>query len=257
MLYQYLDHPSTTTVLILVHGSGEKPVDRLVGLTAHVEIDALTPELLRRWVASNARKSGIELAPDAVEHLIDAVGEDLGPLSMEIAKIAAAVSPDVPVTVEQVSQLAGVRRGETMVDWVEAVLQRDPIAVDLLTVVLSQPGVNAVKMVTEVGTALLGVRAARALLDEGTSPKLVADQLYRFLRQTHLQGVGLWSEEAKRWTRAAALWTGEKLEHALVEVLEADRALKTTSLTDERGILASLLIRLGQRRPAIANGAAA
>jgi DNA polymerase III delta subunit len=256
-LYQYLEHPSPTTVLILVQGSGEKPVDRIVGLTAHVEIDALSPELLRRWIATHARKNSIELQPEAVEHLIDALGMDLGSLSMEITKIAAAVSPDAPVTEQQVSHLVGVRRGETVVEWVEAVIQRDSSAVGLLPVVLSQPGVNAVRMVTAVGTALLGVRAARALLDDGTSPKLVTDQLFRFLRQVRPQGVGLWSEEARRWTRAAALWTGKELEVALGAAFETDRALKTTSLTEEQGVLASFIVRLGQRRSPVVNEVAA
>ena len=258
LLFDYLEHPSTTTVLVLVHGSGEKPIDRIAARTVHVEIDALKPELLRRWVADHARKSGIELTPDAAEHLIDALGDDLASLSMEVAKIAAAVSSEAPVTVEQVSHLAGVRRGETITEWVEAILELHPrAAVSLLDAVLSQPGVNGVRMLTALGTALLGVRAARALHDAGATSKQMTDQLFQFLQKVRPQGLGRWSEETRRWTRAAALWTGDEVERALAEVIQADRALKSTSLTDERGVLANLLVRFGRSPSPVENGAAA
>jgi DNA polymerase-3 subunit delta len=258
VLFRYLEHPSATTVLILIHGSGEKPLPRVATSATHVNIEALSPDLLRRWATARAQKLDLELLPDAADHLIATVAGDLGSLAMEIDKMSAAVPAGTPVTVEKVSELAGVRRGETLADWIEAVLRRDPVsAVALLAVVLPLPGVTGVRMVTALGTALLGTRAARAFLDRGTSSREIADQLFRFLRQTRPQGVGVWSDEAKRWTRAAALWTGPELEATLRDTYEADRALKNTSLTDERGMLANLLFRIAPRQSAARTGVAA
>jgi DNA polymerase-3 subunit delta len=244
VLLRYLARPSPSTVLVLIHGAGEKPNTDVVPLTSHVEINALTPELLRRWVSSRATKAGISLEPDALEHLVTTAGSDLASLAMEVDKLAAAATSDV-VTLKEVSQLAGVRRGETLPDWIEAVLRRDtPAAVGLLDVILPQPGINGVRMVTALGTALLGTRLARGLLDGGTQPREASNQIWQYLKQNRPQGLGLWSDEVKRWLGAASRWTGEELESALSAVYEADRSLKTSTLSDERGVLATLLLTL-------------
>jgi DNA polymerase-3 subunit delta len=258
VLLKYLERPSPSTVLVLVHGAGEKPNDAIAARAEHVEVDSLTPDLLRRWVAARALKAGISLEPDASEHLITAVGNDLGALATEIEKLAAAAPTGEPVTLALVSQLAGVRRGETLGDWVEAVLRHDTVgATALLEVVLPQPGVNGVRMVTALGTALLGTRLARALADAGTPPRDISSRVFGYLRQTRPQGVGLWSDEAKRWTRAAGSWSGGDLDSAIAETYEADRSLKSSTLTDERGVLAGLLLRIGPGRAGKPAGVAA
>ncbi len=251
VLLRYLERPSPSTVLILVHGAGEKANPAIVAAAQHVPLDALTPDLLRRWVGARAERAGLIVEPDAVKHLIDSVGADLGALSMEIEKLAAACAVGESIGVARVSQMVGVRRGETLHDWLEAVLFRDAVrAVELLDVVLQQPGGTGVRLVSAVGTALLGTRLARSLADAGSSPRQVEDQVFRHLRQTRPPGVGLWSEEAKLWTRAAAAWSAAELDDALRTAAEADRALKTSGLTDERGTVAALLLRIAPRRVA-------
>jgi DNA polymerase III delta subunit len=198
-------------------------------------------------VTNRAGKAGITLEADALEHLITTVGNDPSSLAMEIDKLAAASAGDV-VTLALVSQLAGVRRGETLPDWVETVLRRDTAAaVGLLDVVLPQPGVNGVRMATALGTALIGTRLARGLLDGGASPRDASNQIWEYLKRNRPQGLGLWSDEVKRWLKAASQWSGEEVESALNAVYDADRSLKTSTLSDERGVLATLLLTLTRR----------
>jgi DNA polymerase-3 subunit delta len=249
ILDRYLDHPASTTVLVLVHGAGEKVNPAVASKARHVEVSALSPELLRRWLTARAQKAGIELTSDAAEHLITAVGNDLSSLAMELEKLSAASRAGEAVTLAQVSDLVGIRRGETLPDWVEAVLRRDTAqAVALLDIVLPQPGVSGVRMATALGTALIGTRYARALADAGTHPREISNQIFGFLRSARPQGVGLWSEEAKRWARAAGSWSAEELDQALSVVYETDRSLKTSTLSDERGVLATALLRLGREK---------
>src|SRR5207247_2598807 len=147
-------------------------------------------------------------------------------------KLSASVTPGEMVSVGQVSELAGVRRGETLVDWVEAVLRRDLVtAISLLDIVLPQPGVSGVRMAAALGTALLGSRLARSMADAGAGPRDIVDQVFRHLRQNRPQGVGLWSDEAKRWGRAAMVWSGPELDAALAALYEADRSLKSSTLS--------------------------
>jgi DNA polymerase III subunit delta len=256
VLLRYLEAPSPTTVLILLHGPGEKINPDVAARAEHVEVDTLAPAQLLRWLKSRAEKAGILLEPDAAEHLITAVGSDIGCLSMEIDKLAAAAPAGAPVTVDLVSQLVGIRRGETLPDWVHTVLQRQQAkAVSLLEIVLPQAGISGVKMVTALGTALIGTRLARAMADTGMAPQKIAGELFQLMRRRVFQVNGSWDKESKSWAAAAGRWTAPELDQALAEVLETDRALKNSTLSDEREALAGLMLTLGkapERQPGAA-----
>src|SRR3954462_13468974 len=44
VLLRYLARPSPSTVLVLIHGAGEKPNPDVVSHASHLEVNALTPE---------------------------------------------------------------------------------------------------------------------------------------------------------------------------------------------------------------------
>jgi DNA polymerase-3 subunit delta len=247
VLYHYLERPSPTTVLILTQ-SGEEPADsRIAGAAAHVVVNALRPDLVARWLARRAEAVGVSLEPDAAAHLVAAVGGELGPLAVELEKLAAAVGPRV--TLDDVTRLVGVRRGETVHDWVDAVLARDGRrAVELLDVVLERSGGTGVQLLMVLGTALVGARLARALVDGGTAWNRLPAELMGRLRATRPPRLRDWSTECTSWSGAARRWTGEELDSAIALAAEADRQLKSTTISDERGILMSMLLSL----PAVA-----
>jgi hypothetical protein len=70
------------------------------------------------------------------------------------------------------------------------------------------------------------------------------DVLFRHLQSVRPFGLGNWKEEAARWARWAALWTPPGLRHALRQALAADCALKSTTLSDEVGIVTDLVLIL-------------
>jgi DNA polymerase III delta subunit len=251
VLVRYLAQPSPTTVLILVHGGDEAPDARATTGTLHVEAAPLTAEQAQRWLGRRAGKLGLTLAPDAAAHLLAAVGSDLGTLAQELEKLAAAAADGGPITVADVAALVGVRRGETVPDWVQAVLRRDTgRSVELLDVVLRQAGVTGVQLVMTLGTALVGVRLARALLDAGTPAPRLRGALFERLRATRPPAVGRWGDVAASWSEAAQVWRGEELDGAIAAAAQADRRLKSTTISDERGVVLSMLFELPRPRAA-------
>lgn len=252
VVHRYLARPSPTTVLVLTQAGDDGPDPRVAAATTHVAMDGLKPELVARWLQRRAERAGVELEPDAVEHLLAAVGGELGPLAVELAKLAAAAGGAGRVTAADVSRLVGVRRGETAHDWVDAVLGRDPRrAVELLDVVLQRSGVTGVQLLTTLGAALIGTRLARALADGGTPWGRVPATLVGRLRAARPRArLREWSLEASTWTEAARGWSGEEVDAAIAVVVEADRRLKSTTISDERGILVSMLFALPARRVA-------
>lgn len=201
---RYLERPSPETVAILVQGSGEESEDKELARGAYaVRFDSLPAERAAKWVLHRAGKLGLALEPEAAEHLVRSVGADLGALASELAKLDSLPSGD-PLTVERIGELVGVRRGETLWDWRGAVLQdQSGPAVALLPAVLAQPGVSGVKLVTLLGTALIGVGIARSFYDQGIRGGALEDAVFKALLKNRPAGLLGYNEEAGRWSRWA------------------------------------------------------
>ena len=248
-LVRYLQTPNPTTLLILVQGAGEPPDAELARSATTVAIEPLPAPRVHKWVAHRARQLQLTLEPDAAELLVQTVGNDLGALAGELEKLAAVAAGrtgDGRATRDDVAALVGARPGETLQDLVDAALERRAAAATrLIEPVLEQAGMTGVRILIALGTALIGTALARAELDRGTPPARLAGALLGQLRAARPFGLGSWEQTASRWASWAAHWSAGSLRAALRLALDADRALKSTTLTDERGILVQLVLALG------------
>jgi len=242
---RYLASPNPTTVLVLVVAAGEEADADLVRASAAVAVDALAAERVPRWLQHRATTLGVTLAPDATELLLKAVGNDLSTLSRELEKLAslAGGAGGRPVTADDVSNLVGVRRDETVFDLVEAALERRAArAAQLVEPVLEQAGMSGVKILSLLGTHLVGTALARAERDRGVPAARVPDTIYRHLQSVRPYGMRSYKEEAARWTAWSGFWTARELARALRAALAADNALKTATVSDDRGIVTQLVL---------------
>jgi len=241
----YLQRPAAETVVILVQSSADEEADReLVRGAVSVECEPRAPEWARRWLVRRATRLGVSLEDAAADHLLAATGGELGAVAAELEKLRALPS-DAPFTAEQVGALVGVRHGETVYDWRDAVLDGGAgRAARLLGPLLDQPGVTAVRLVSLLGTSIVGVGLARSHYDRrvraGQLERLVFDRL----RQLRIFGLPDWKAESARWAHWAAAWPAERVRSGLRASRDADQALKNTTVSDERGILTDLVLRL-------------
>jgi DNA polymerase-3 subunit delta len=249
VLLKYLERPSPETVLVLVQGSGDEGEDKEIARAAQsVACTPLPPERVLKWLLHRAEASGVRLEEPAAAHLVRSIGTELGPLASELAKLAA-LPEDEPLSVERVGELVGVRHGETGFDWRDAVFDgRIPEAIRLLGPILDQPGSSGVKLVTLAGTTLIGVGVARSLLDRGTRGRALDDAVFETIRRNRVFGLLPWSEEKARWVRWASAWPAQRVRAGLRAILDADRALKMTTISDERGILADMVLKMAPAR---------
>jgi len=242
---RYLAAPSPTTVLLLVQGAGTPPDPELARGATTVAVEPLPPARVLKWMAHQARQLRLRLEPDAAELLAAAVGNDLGALAQELGKLSA-LAIGRSATRDDVAALVGVRQGETLQDFVDAALERRAAAAArLVEPVLEQAGMTGVRMVTALGTAVLGTALARAELDRGTTSPRLESVVLSAVRAARPWGVGNWQDTASRWARWATLWSAAELRGALRLALTADRALKSSTVTDERGILMQLVLAWG------------
>ncbi len=248
----YLGNPSADTILVLVEGApneekerGWQPDPELANRCFATECKRLEPDRVVKWLRWHARRLGITFADGAAEHLASATLHELGTLRAELEKLAGLESAE-PITRDRIGELVGVRAGETLEDWVEALLADDTAkAVTLTPGLLGQAGMTGVKMVTALGTNLVGLKLARALHEKGTRGAALERALFDRFRIIRPFGVGDWKVVIRQWSRYAATWSASRLRDAVRSTLEADQALKGTRLSDDDGVLLDLAMTLG------------
>jgi DNA polymerase III subunit delta len=244
-LLAYLDRPNPTTVLVLVQGDSDAPEADLARRATAVAIERLPPDRVIRWVAHEAGRLGLAVEPSAADLLVKTIGPDLSALRRELDKLAV-VALDRAATEADVATLVGARHGETLQDLVDAALGRDPArAARLVDPVLAQSGMSGVRIVTALGTAILGAALARAELDRGVRGPRLVDALFRHLLAARPFGLRGYKVEAAQWAEWGSRWSRAELQRALRLALATDQALKSTGLSDEGGLVRQLVLALG------------
>jgi len=152
-----------------------------------------------------AKQLGFTLAPEAGALLLASVGNDLSGLARELEKLAPLCTGR-PASRDEVAALVGVRRGETLQDLVDAALERRAAdAARLVEPVLEQAGMSGVRMLSALGTALVGTALARAEIDRDPRRRdRLEGALLSHLRAARPYGLGSWEQTALRWAR----WAG-------------------------------------------------
>ncbi len=245
-LLEYLAHPAPETVLVLVQSRGAKPDPDLQRAGQGVDFEVLEPARVVRWIHHHAGKEhGLTLDDDAARLLQRAVGDDLPQLAAEIAKLAAATQGRA-VAAADVAELVGVREGETVGDFLGAVTgRRFAAAAEMVPRIMMSPGNSGVRLLSALGTALVGLGLARTHLDAGDSSARTSDRVYQALEAARPAGLGSWREEAARWTADAARWTAGEVDAGLAAALRADARLKDTKVSGEAEIVTEVVLSLG------------
>ncbi len=246
-LDRYLARPAADAVVVLVVPAGAKPDRPLLDHAAVscVEFEPLKGDRLPGWIANHARAElGVEITPEGANLLLAAVGADLPALATELDKLASYAG-DRPIDEEAVSAIVGVRRGETLGDFLDAVAARDAArALLLLPHVLQQPKANAVTTVMALGAQTLMLAWAQAARAEGMGAGAVAKELWTVLKESGPFLGRPWGEAIAAWTRYYPGWSAAALDAALDALLAADVALKESRVSSDEQVLATLVLTL-------------
>jgi DNA polymerase-3 subunit delta len=243
-LDRYLTDPARDTVLVLVavHSEKAKPDKALEGRAATVEFKPLSGDRVPKWITHHVETVlGATITPDAVELLQRAVGSDLPELSAELDKLASFAGGGT-IDEAAVSDVVGVRHGETLGDFLDRVAERDAArALALLPHILAQPKTSGVSIVMALTVQTLAI--AWGLTRDGRA------DYFDLLKTTRAFPMRPWTEAARAWDVAEQYWSDDTLDAALDALLTADIALKETRISSDAQILTTLVLALcGVRR---------
>jgi len=245
-IVDYLARPDQQTLLILVQSAGAKPDAELSRRATTVRLERLQPHRVLRWIRHHAGELGLDIEESAAAHLRDVVGDELAHLAAELAKLRSAVRG--PATLDDVSDLVGVRHGETAHDFTDAVTgRRFATAAGMVRRLLESPSGTGVRLVMSLGMAFTGLALARSLLDGGVSPRQAERRAFEALAAARPPFLRDWRAEAERWVEHASLWSAVELEAALAELLRADRRLKSATLGGETEIVTEAVLAMAGR----------
>lgn len=244
LLDRYLARPAHDTVLVLVSPSGAKADKTLSERATSVEYAPLTGDRLPRWVAYHAQHVlGRTITPEAVALLVEAVGGDLAQLAVELEKLSSYTTETIDE--RAVSDVVGVRRGESLGDLLDAVAAKDAsTALALVPIVLQLPKTTAVSIVMALTVQTLALGHGEATLAAGTSQRALFNELMALLKDTGAFPHRPWGEAVNVWTKHAARWTAADIDAALHALLATDAALKETRLSSPEQLLATLVLAL-------------
>lgn len=246
---QYLDKPMPDTVLVIVQGNDDDPDEEFASRCATIECTAPVGDQLEAWLDERLSAHGVTVAPDAREHLIRATGGDLGLLTAEVQKLSG-LDNTAPIDAKTVGDMVGIRFGETVDDWRDAVLRDDTSrALSLIPKLLETTGVSGVKLATQLGTSFLVMRWARATAERNKSRGAVLAKTVKFELLFKVRpAVGGYDVFTNVVGEVVGRWSHARLTAAVAAVLHADMALKGTTISDDGGIVTDLVLALATSR---------
>ncbi len=244
-LDRYLRNPSHDTTVILVSAAGAKTDKALQMSTTPMEFNPLDGSRVSRWIMHHAKSEiGVEITETAADLLHEAVGNDLYQLASELDKLASYTS-GATITEEAVSSAVGIRRGETIADFLDKVLQRDATgALELIPHVLAQPKTTGVSVVMALSTQMLAVAWGRCRLDSGLPQGRLEGEYFELLKSTRAYPGRPWNGAAHAWALAARDWKVADCDRSIAALLAADVALKESRVSSDQQILATVVLAI-------------
>jgi DNA polymerase-3 subunit delta len=244
MLEDYAADAKSKNVLVLdlrTHASNTRLYKAVDKHGLQVDCNAPKAAAITKWlVAWSQKKHGVKLDRAAAETLVDIIGDEVGMIDQELAKLAGAAGKDGEITAESVQKLVGGWRTQTAWEMLDATLEGNAASAlgQLDRLLLS--GEEPIALLAQIGSTLRRFAAALRLVerDEASGRK---PNVRGALESAGFKAFIVGKAEAQ--FRQLGRQRAAKLYRWL---LEADLALKGTSSQRHRArlVLEQLIARL-------------
>lgn len=244
VLDKYLKRPAPDLLLLLVSPAGSKSDGKIAATS--VEFAPLTGNRIPKWIAYYVEHDlGTTITEGAITLIQEAAGTDLAQLRVELDKLAS-YSGGAAINEAAVSAVVGVRPGETMGDFLDAVARRDAkSALAMLPGVMQLPKASAVTTVMALTAQTLCMGWASAARERGAGTQKLNGDLFNLLKTSGSVYTGRsWGEFVATCARESERWSAYAIDDALEALLAADSALKESRLSSDEQLLSNLVLTL-------------
>jgi DNA polymerase-3 subunit delta len=219
----YLADPSPDAALILLASKPDKrkkPWKDVMAKANVVPAEPLKPAAVRARVRDEVRRRRLPLDDEAVQALIDMVGQDLRRLMGELEKLEAyAEGRQGNLTAEDIEAVLGRGIGQPLYKMSDALAARRPAEVLALLEVALDEGTPSLVVLSALHRALRQVRAAAAMRAARMSPDAIAARLLPPHMKFKIDSLLM----------AARAWPDEDLRAAVAALDRADRRIKNSA----------------------------
>lgn len=244
VLDRYLQAVSSDVLLIMTSSAGAKVDHSVLQNVVAVEFGPLSSDRLPKWIRHRATALGTQIDDEAILLLVRAVGDDLPQLAGEIEKLSNYCG-DRTIDQHAVSDVVGVRHGETLADLLDAIAVKDvKKAMELLPFVLEQPKLGAVPILMALASQTMAIAWGRAQKAKGTPDYVLQKEFFALLKEAKAFPGRPWGEAVRVWIQAIPHWRDGALQRSLDVLLEADRAAKESRFSSEDQLLSSVVLSL-------------
>ncbi|MGB5809541.1 MAG: DNA polymerase III subunit delta [Polyangiales bacterium] len=218
-LAEYLEEPNESTALVIsadkLDGRGKlaKKAKKSGWL---VDAKPLRGRELRAFVKGEASARGHNIASDAVESLLDAIGDDLGAIDDSIERLSLFVGSGQRIGTEDVAACVTRIRVDSIWSLVDAIGLKDRRKGMAAAQSLLADREPPLRLLAMVARQLRIVARMRQALSEGLRPQEAATR------------AGAPPFKAKDLTASARQFTADSLGHAFALIAETDVALKSS-----------------------------
>ncbi|UCH81713.1 MAG: DNA polymerase III subunit delta [Nitrospiraceae bacterium] len=176
-LKKYLDSPSDTTCLLILSRKGARATLKVKWKSISLNIKEWE---IPAWLKQAAASRGLKLSNDAVDTLIEFVGNEVGMLSMELEKLA--LSGKKTLTGEDITASTGMMRKYTTFDLIDSIIAGSKARA--FRILKTMSGVSTMEAPVILGTLNWHYKQFYALwLNKGKRPARMREKTFRGLNK--------------------------------------------------------------------------
>ncbi len=219
LIERYVASPSSSAVLILVLNaklpSNTRLYKRIAAVGRNVSCEPPKGAALSAWAVNHAQSAyGARLESPAARRLVELVGDNLGRMDSELAKLSTFVYPKTSIRAADVDEMVGVSREEKVFGITDAVARRDArSALTLWDQVLAGDRQAEYRAVGGLAWGFRRLADAKRLVGQGVA---VAEAARRS---------GIWTQPASLQRQLDRFSASQWHQH-LVQLLQIDFAAK-------------------------------
>jgi DNA polymerase III subunit delta len=186
----YAQDPSIKTLMIVTargigkgkgpSGIAAPPVDRLSDLIKLVAVAVFAKAKeadIREWVIRRLEKEGKEIDHDALDAIVDFIGQDLSAIAMEVEKIAIFLGEEKRATLSVVEEILPYLRVHTVFELTDALSRGDAAgSVEMLREVIGE-GADPTQILSTIRWHFMRLWSLKMMIDHSADETKISREL--------------------------------------------------------------------------------